>query len=300
MVDREPMSAEVVEMRRLLAGWAEAFSNARPDVLSADLHVPRRGLLHDEARSFLRAMRDGSVTTDDTGRFTVTCVRPKTVGGRYSLLSKSGSGVALNLEYVIQAGATAELAREHGWPRSELDFERGEFDALGYGPDGRVILAMEAKCRARGSDSVEKLLREWVLLSDAGAAGATTNAGRKYAELLRMCGGGTVIVWLVAANLRWAFEATRDDVRVRLRPLKSVPTHGALTTGPEESGRALLWVSPYAPALHIAWTQGSAGKCSWFCTDKAQWSVGVRELNGSQSAFALCDAHRRRVEAVYG
>ena len=114
-----------------------------------------------------------------------------------------------------------------------------------------------------------------------------------------MCESGSVIVWLVAANLRWAFEATRDDVRIRLRPLKTVPTHAALTTGPEESGRAVLWVEPHDPALHRAGTQGASGRCSWFCADEAQWSMGVRELGGSESAFALCDPHRRRVEAVY-
>ncbi|MDT0214716.1 hypothetical protein Q9R29_12555 [Rothia sp. ARF10] len=300
IADQRPMSAEVAEMRRLLKGWAEAFSSVRPDVHSADLVVSSRGLLHDEAHSFLRAMKDGSVTTDDTGHFTVSCTRPKPAGGRYSLLSKSGTGVALNLEYVIQAGATAELAREHGWPSSELDFERGEFDALGYGPDGRVLLVMEAKCRARGSDSVEKLLREWLRLSEEGAAGAATNGGRKYAELLRMCESGPVIVWLVAANLRWPFEATRDDVRIRLRPLTALPTYTALSRGPEESGRAVLWVKPHDPTLHRPETQGASGQCSWFCTDSAQWSMGVREVSGSQSVFALCDRHRRRVEAVYG
>ncbi|WP_404383533.1 hypothetical protein LL946_00085 [Knoellia locipacati] len=207
--------------------------------------------------------------------------------------------MSLNLEYVIQAGATAELFRDHGWPKEALDFERGEFDAFGYGPDGRVLLAMEAKCRARGSDSVEKLLREWLRLSEAGAAGAPTNASRKYAELLRLCEGGTVVVWLVAANLRWTFEATTDDGRLRLRPLLILPTQGDLTSSPEELGRAVLWVKPHDPALHAAGTQCASGGCSWFCADQAQWSVGVREVSGSESVFALCDPHRRRVEAVY-
>ena len=298
-VTDEPGSPEVAELRFLLSGWAEDFCAARDDVVSPDLHVSSRGLLADEAQSFLRAMKDGSVRVADTGHFTVTCVRPKPVGGRYSLLSKSGDGVALNLEYVIQAGATAELFRDHGWPQEALDFERGEFDAFGYGPDGRVLLAMEAKCRARGTDSVERLLREWLRLSEGAAAGAATNGGRKYAELLRLCEGGTVVVWLVAANVRWAFEATAGDGRLRLRPLASLPTYGDLTSGPQESGRAVLSVEPHDPALHASGTQGASGGCSWFCADHAQWSVGVREVSGSQSVFALCDPHRRRVEAVY-
>lgn len=298
-VTDEPASAEVAGLRALLSGCAEAFCAARDDVVSSELRVSRRGLLEDEAQSFLRAMKDGSVRVTDTGHFTVTCVRPKPVGGRYSLLSKNGEGVSLNLEYVIQVGATAELFRDHGWPKEALDFERGEFDAFGYGPDGRVLLAMEAKCRARGADSVEKLLREWLRLSELGATGAPTNAGRKYAELLRLCEGGTVVVWLVAANLRWAFEATRDDVRITLCPLPSPPAYAVLTTRPDESGRAVLWVKPHDPGLHKAGTQGASGGCSWFCAASAQWSVGVREASGTESVFALCDPHRRRVEAVY-
>ncbi|GAA4124024.1 hypothetical protein GCM10022415_29760 [Knoellia locipacati] len=296
----EPGSREVAELQSLLSGWAEAFCAARDDVESPGLRTSSRGLLRDEAQSFLRAIKDGAVRVTDTGHFMVTCVRAKPNGGVYSLLSKSGDGVALNLEYVIQAGATAELARDHGWLTEALDFERGEFDAFGYGPDGRVLLAMEAKCRARGTDSVEKLLREWLRLSEAGAAGAPTNAGRKYAELLRLCEAGTVVVWLVAANLRWAFSATTDDARLFLRPLATFPTHGALSSGPGESGRAVLWVEPHDPALHRAGTKGARGGCSWFCAERAQWSVGVREAGDSESVFALCDPHRARVETVYG
>ena len=56
---------------------------------------------------------------------------PRLPRGRYSLLGKSGSGVSINLEYLIQIGATAELVLDHGWSSNAIDFERGEFDALG-------------------------------------------------------------------------------------------------------------------------------------------------------------------------
>jgi hypothetical protein len=38
---------------------------------------------------------------------------------------------------LIQIGATAELVLDHGWSPGDIDFERGEFDAVGVGPGGR-------------------------------------------------------------------------------------------------------------------------------------------------------------------
>ena len=61
-------------------------------------------------------------------------VRSQTPGGRYAVLSKSGAGVSINLEYLIQIGATAELVMDHGRSPADIDFERGEFDAVGVGP----------------------------------------------------------------------------------------------------------------------------------------------------------------------
>ena len=55
--------------------------------------------------------------------------------------------MGLNLEYLIQVGAVAELILDHGWPADSIDFERGEFDALASDHEGRVSLAVEAKAR---------------------------------------------------------------------------------------------------------------------------------------------------------
>ena len=283
----ESDSTEIGELRRRFKLWAAGFWNARVDVQSPEVTWPSRGLLHDEAQSFLRAVETGFIAVSDTGHFAVVGARPKNQGGRYALLSKSGDGAAVNLEYLIQAGAVSELALDHGWPGDALDFERGEFDAFGYGPDGRVILAMEAKCRSRGADSVEKLLREWLSLSRVGAPGAPTNAGRKYAELVRLCEGGTVVVWVVAANVRWAFEASRNGVGLQLRPIDDLPLYPTLAAGPEETGRAVLWVKAHDVTLHHSGTRGAEGLCTWYCSDKARWSVGVREVSGTRSAFAL-------------
>ena len=55
-----------------------------------------------------------------------------------ALLGKSGSGVSINLEYLIQIGAAAELVLDHGWSASDIDLECGEFDAVGIGVDNQA------------------------------------------------------------------------------------------------------------------------------------------------------------------
>jgi hypothetical protein len=92
-----------------LTEYADGFARGRADVASPDLIWPRRGLLPDEAASFLRALDDGFIAVDDAGYVALPSVRSKRPEDRYSLLSKSGQGVSLNLEYLIQVGATAEL-----------------------------------------------------------------------------------------------------------------------------------------------------------------------------------------------
>lgn len=90
-------------------------------------------MLDDEARSFLRAINEGLAQVDDAGYVSLRTARPKTPPGRYALLGKSGFGVSINLEYLIQIGATAELVLDHGWTPHAIDFERGEFDAVAAG-----------------------------------------------------------------------------------------------------------------------------------------------------------------------
>ena len=85
-------------------------------------------------------------------------VQQKKPVGRYALFSKSGAGVSVNLEYLVQVGATAELVLDHGWSSERVGFERGEFDAVAYDEGGRVAMAMEAKARPTGPDSLEKLV----------------------------------------------------------------------------------------------------------------------------------------------
>lgn len=157
--DNNPDSPSVGEMLALLMNRAEVFAARRPDVVSPAIVMPRRGLRHDESTSFLRAVAAGIALVDEAGYVTLPTVRQKARIGRYALFSKSGTGVSVNLEYVIQIGATAELILDHGWPSQQVGFEMGEFDAVTYDPAGRVVLAMEAKARTVGSDSLEKLVR---------------------------------------------------------------------------------------------------------------------------------------------
>jgi hypothetical protein len=153
-------SAERLEM--MLRRWAQRFARGRNDVLSGDLATPRRGLLADEASSFLRAVDFGVAKVDEAGFVTLPTVKPKRPPGRYALFSKLGPGVGLNLEYLIQVGAMAELLLDLGWPADSIDFERGEFDTLASDPQGRVCLALEAKARVAGTDSLESMLRFWL------------------------------------------------------------------------------------------------------------------------------------------
>jgi hypothetical protein len=60
--DRE--SVAVARLRGLVTRWAIAFADRRLDVRSPVLTWPRRGLLDDEAGSFLRAMNKGLVEVD--------------------------------------------------------------------------------------------------------------------------------------------------------------------------------------------------------------------------------------------
>jgi hypothetical protein len=67
----------------------------------------------------------------------------------------------------------------------------------------------------------------------------------------------------------------------------------------EQTGRAVLWVRPFDASLHRPRTKGAQGLCSWLCAEPAMFSVRVREVNGGETIFALCDHHRARVEEVY-
>lgn len=289
----------VPRLTAMFEGWAEGFAAARPDVESATIAWPRRGLHPDEATSFLTALDRAQIAVDPAGYVSLNQVRPKTPAGRYALFSRSGRGLAINLEYLIQIGTTCELVRELGWAADAVDFERGEFDALGYGPDGGVVLAVEAKARATGPDSLEKLLRAWIVTAQEGAPAPADNAGRKYAQLQTLCATGPTLVWLVAAGRRWAFRAVDAAGHPDLTPVPDVSYRRAVSSI-ERVGRAVLDVQPYASELHRAGTLARSGQCSWFCTNGAEHSVRVREFGGSESRFALCAEHLRRVQNLYG
>lgn len=252
----------VGRLHALLEGWADGFAMKRTDVASSRLALPRRGLQPDEAASFLRALDQGLVTVDAAGSFALPTVRPTSALGRYSLLSKNGSGVALNLEYLIQVGATAELILDHGWPPEAVGFERGEFDALGHGSDGRVRLAMEAKARASGSDSLEGLLRFWLRALAEPGIDLRNNSGRKLAEVRRLCLDGPVIVWLVAEGARWSLWAEMQDDKVVLSP-GPAPTWRSVMDLPSGKQEAAIHEPyPYDATYHRTGSVAAMDRCS--------------------------------------
>lgn len=183
-------------------------------------------VLDDEAAAFLRALDAGLLEIDDTGGVRATGCRPKPGGGRYSLFTANRYGgalyVSLNLEYLIQLGAATELVAFHGWASDEVELEVGEYDALAH-RDGRVVLAMEAKARIDGPDSLTALWRSFVEFASRDAPPEPTdNHSRKYVELLRFAEAGPVVLWLVAAQARWPVLATRVDARIELEPCDGV------------------------------------------------------------------------------
>lgn len=289
----------VDRLRDCLRRWAHGFAAHRADVVSDQIAWPRRGLHPDEAAAFLRALDAGTVSVNEAGYVTVHCVRPKQPQGRYALLARSGQGVSVNLEYLIQLGATNELATDGHWPPELLDFERGEFDLLGHDPHGQVTLVMEAKARATGPDSLATLVTAWLAYSrlDDPAHLPATNAGRKYRELWRLARDRPVAVWLVAAGARWNLAAHMDDDRLVLS--NNGATGPPTPTARRPGGREVLWVRPYDLSLHHPGTMGARAQCSWLCTEPAEYSVRVREIAGTESTFALCASHLDRVQQVY-
>src|SRR5262249_40517949 len=137
-----------------------------------DFRLGRRGLLADQAAAFLRGIDGGLLELDELGGVRVRGCRPKPGGGRYSLFAANWYGggfhVSINLEYLIQLGAVCELLAFYGWPGSDVDFEVGEFDALGHNGE-RVVLAMEAKARIDGPDSLSGLWQSFLEFASAGS-----------------------------------------------------------------------------------------------------------------------------------
>jgi hypothetical protein len=242
-----------------LKRWAVGFAARRTDVESAVLTWPARGLLADEARSFRRAVDQGIAVVDDAGYVSLPTVRPKKPAGRYALLSKSGHGVSVNLEYLVQIGATAELILDHGWAPAAVDFERGEFDALVVN-GGRVAVAMEAKARVAGTDGLEKLVKSWLRLLDGRDQVWASNAGLKLRELESLSRECPVLVWLVADGARWSVWAHSTESGLSLSP--GQPPTRPLARNPGQNEEQAWKFRPFDPTWHNARTAARGGACS--------------------------------------
>lgn len=134
----------VERMDALLGAWAVGFRSRRADVTTASLRHGSRGLHPDECGAFLRALDARQLHVDSAGYVTPLCATPKRGQQPYALCCRAGDGVTVNLEYVIQLGAVAELA-SLGWPGERLRVELGEFDAAGLDSDGSPAVLMEAR-----------------------------------------------------------------------------------------------------------------------------------------------------------
>ncbi|WP_405803513.1 hypothetical protein OG729_00520 [Streptomyces sp. NBC_00210] len=218
----------VERLEALLRAWAIGFAAVRADVLSPHLGESRRGLGADEAAGFLAALDAQVLHVDSAGFVVPQAFRPKASGGRYALFSRNGSGLALNLEYLIQLAAAAELISVHNVAGADICFEQGEFDAV-VETDGAPVLAMEAKARIHGSDGLLGLLASLLRLGMNRHASAKQNHRRKYTALLNITARGPVTLWLVAEGARWAFDVTAADSSLHLAPRPLPPASRVMT-----------------------------------------------------------------------
>lgn len=219
----------------LLSTWARTFAEKRLGDADIEFRLGRRMLLPDEAHSFLTALESGHIDVDDAGYITPNFCRPKAGGARYSLFSMvtySGEPyVSLNTEYLIHMGAAAELVSGGNWSPREVLFEVGEYDAA-CEVGGRIVLAMEAKARVEGPDSLSSLLNSFIQFTEADAPPEPNdNHSRKYVELLRLTEAGPVILLLVAAGARWALKAVRIGQGIDLTEIASASRPETIESG---------------------------------------------------------------------
>lgn len=203
----------VARVEALFDAWAVGFAAERTDVPTAAFTPGSRGWHPDECAAFLRALDSRRVHVDSAGYAWPLCAEPKPGQTRYALCCKSDDGVTVNLEYLIQLGAVAELNEVHGWPVDQLRVELGEFDAAALSEGGSTAVLMEAKCRATdprpSADTLEKLLLAWLTYSRHGPPARGTNAANKYLYLLERTREQPVKVLLAAAGARWWLIASR-------------------------------------------------------------------------------------------
>lgn len=203
------VDSPVERMDALLRAWAEGFYVRRPDVKTGALRHGRRGLHPDECAAFLRALDQRSLHVDSAGYVVPLCAVPKPGQRPYALCCRDGTGVGVNLEYVIQLGVLAELATQHRYPADRLRMELGEFDAAALNSDGSPAVLMEAKARVTGgSDTLDRLLLKWLRYADGPTPQRGENAANKFVELNAVVQrNGPVTVLLVAAGARWWMTA---------------------------------------------------------------------------------------------
>jgi hypothetical protein len=214
---------DVDELRGLLAAWAEGFAaacRAAPGheldpARGGDLTVGARGIGIDEATAFKRTFDARLVQVDGDGRFVLPTAGE--CSSNLHLVGRSGDHVALHTEYLIHIGAFGELVLDWGWDPSSLAFEKGEFDILGL-DQGRVVLALEAKAREFGPDSLTSLRGSFSRLIDDATAEVPLNHRRKWDELCRLTRGGPVTVCLVSEGARWMWVAEPGGPSAVLRP----------------------------------------------------------------------------------
>lgn len=140
---------------------------------------------------------------------------------------------------------------------------------------------MEAKARVSGQDSLERLIRSWLDFYRDPTAVRDNNAGRKWAELERLCVQGPVRVWLVADGARRALAAHRLGSMMELVP--ATEPYRANVLKIEEA--SMIEPIAYDREFHAPGTLAAGGACSWHgSTCQGPPVVSFRDQSGDRQA----------------
>ena len=78
--------SHVIRLQDSLTDWSKIFAQRRLGTRDVEFRLGRRGLLPDEAQSFLAALEHGQIDVDDTGYVSPKFCHPNQVVADFSLL----------------------------------------------------------------------------------------------------------------------------------------------------------------------------------------------------------------------
>lgn len=236
------MDTDVLKVKELLQTWGNEFANECRNnpgrgkyqkldpVRKSQMRWALDGPQADECKTFLKAYQAKPVIVrfNPNGSFAMRGKRNRK-RGPYNIIGRYDDHITNHTEYLTHIGAFGELVLDHGWLLDDVDFERGEFDILGYDNTAksmeRAILLVEAKARVSdGAGSLESL-RDSLINKAANPSYEITNRNHlhKWNDLFSRLNSGPVYLWLVANGARWSYLAQKNRSQVKLERLGDPP-----------------------------------------------------------------------------